>query len=177
MQRGRPRLCGLGSGSSVSPRLWVAECVGRAVVLGALEKRVPILRLRPRLEVVKGDVGELTAERRAIEREADTVEPLVHLGAVFTHALADDVQRDLEIGERTTGDTREDGENVVAREFVAPEVEALACKAAWVLEEANGDGPDVRDGDLREPPRRRERRGVDALRVRGAALCRNRGSP
>jgi hypothetical protein len=54
--------------------------------------------------------------------------------------LADDVQRDLEIGERATGDTREDGEDVVARELVAPEVEALACEAAWVLEEANGDG-------------------------------------
>src|SRR6266478_1870349 len=47
---------------------------------------------------------------------------------------------------------------------VAPEVEALACEAAWVLEEANGDGPDVRDGDLRELSRRREWRGVDALR-------------
>src|SRR3984957_13883059 len=132
-------------------------------VLCGLEKRVPILPLRPRLEVVKGDVGELTAERRAIEREADTIEPFVHLGPVLTHALADDVHWDLEIGERATGDTREDGEDVVAGEFVAPEVEALARKAAWVLEEANSDGPDVRDGDLREPPRRRERRGVDAL--------------
>jgi len=112
---------------------------------------------------VEGDVGELTAERCAIDREADTVEPLVHLGAVLTHALADDVQRDLEIGERATGDTREDGEDVVARELVAPEVEALACEAAWVLEEAKGDGPDVRDGDLRELSRRRERRGVDAF--------------
>ena len=113
---------------------------------------------------MKGDVGELTAERRAIDRETNTVEPLVHLGAVLTHALADDVQRDLEIGERATGDTREDGEYVVARELVAPEVEALACEAAWVLEEANGDGPDVRDGHLRELSRRRERCGVDALR-------------
>jgi hypothetical protein len=113
---------------------------------------------------VKGDVRELTAERCAIDREADTVEPLVHLGAVLTHALAGDVQRDLEIGERATGDTREDGEDVVAREFVAREVEALAGEAAWVLKEANGDGPDVRDGDLRELSRRRKRRGVDALR-------------
>ena len=40
-----------------------------------------------------------------IDRKADTVEPLVHLGAILTHALADDVQRDLEIGERATGDT------------------------------------------------------------------------
>jgi hypothetical protein len=47
--------------------------------------------------------------------------------------LADEVQRDLEIGEWATGDTGEDGEDVVARELVAPEVEALACEAAWVL--------------------------------------------
>src|SRR6476661_5322271 len=120
--------------------------------------------LRPRLEVVKGDVGELTAERCAIDREADTVEPLVHLGAVLTHALADDVQGDLEISERATGHTREDGNDVVARELVAREVEAPAGEAAWVLEEANGDGPDIRDSDLRELSRRRERRGVDALR-------------
>jgi hypothetical protein len=33
----------------------------------------------PRLEVVEGDVGELTAERCAIDRVADTVEPLVLL--------------------------------------------------------------------------------------------------
>src|SRR6516165_5837951 len=130
----------------------------------ALEERVPILCLCPRLEVVEGDVGELTAERCAIDRVADTVKPLVHLGAILTHALADDVQRDLEIRERATGDTREDGDDVVARELVAPEVEALACEAARVLEEANGDGPDVRNGDLRELSRRRERRGVDALR-------------
>src|SRR5882724_5058293 len=132
--------------------------------LGALEKHVPILRLRPRLEVVKGDIGELTAERRAIEREADTLEPLVHLGAVLTHALADDVRRNLEIGKRATGDAREDSDDVVAREFVAPEVEAFAREAPWVLEEANGDGPDVRHCDLRERSRRREWRGVNALR-------------
>src|SRR5690348_9120036 len=71
----------------------------------ALEERVPILCLRPRLEVVEGDVGKLTAERCAIDRVADTVEPLVHLGAALTHALMDDVQRDLEIGELATGDT------------------------------------------------------------------------
>jgi hypothetical protein len=54
---------------------------------------------------VKTDVGELTAERCAIDRVADTIKPLVHLGGVLTYALADDVQRDLEIGERATGDT------------------------------------------------------------------------
>jgi hypothetical protein len=131
--------------------------------LCALEKRIPILGLCPRLEVVEGDVGKLTAERCAIDREADTVEPLVHLGAVLTHALADDVQRNLEISERATGDTRKDSDDVVACELVTPEVEAPACEPAWVLEKTNGDGPDVRDGDLREQSRRWERRGVDAL--------------
>ena len=90
---------------------------------------------------MEGDVGELTAERCAIDRKSDTVEPLVHLGAVLTHALTDDVQRNLEISERATRDTREDSDNVVACEFVTPEVEASACEAVWVLEEANGDGP------------------------------------
>ena len=85
---------------------------------------------------MEGDVGELAAKRCAIDGVADPVEPLVHLAGLPTHALADDVQRDLEIGERATGDTREDGEDVVARELVAPEVKALACEAAWVLEKA-----------------------------------------
>ena len=65
------------------------------------------------------------------------VEPLVHLAGVLTHPLADDFERDLEIGEPATGDTREDGEDVVARELVAPEVEALAGIAAWVLRGAS----------------------------------------
>jgi hypothetical protein len=55
---------------------------------------------------VEGDAGELTAEHCAVDREADAVEPLVHFGAVLTHALADDVQRDLEIREGATGHTR-----------------------------------------------------------------------
>jgi hypothetical protein len=42
--------------------------------------------------------------------------------------------------------------------------EALAREATWILEDANGDSADVRDGDLRELSRWRERRGVDALR-------------
>jgi len=73
--------------------------------LCALEERVPILCLRPRLEVVKGDVGELTAELCTIDRVADTVEPLEHLGVFLTHALADDVQWDPEIGELAPRDT------------------------------------------------------------------------
>src|ERR1700692_1927547 len=97
--------------------------IGRADVLCALEERLSLLRHRPRLKSVKGDAGEVAGERCAIDRVADTVEPLVHLGGVLTHALADDVQRDLEIGESATGDTRENGDNVVARKLVAPDVE------------------------------------------------------
>jgi hypothetical protein len=81
--------------------------------------------------------------------------------------LADDVQRNLEISERATGDTREDSVDVVACELVTPEVEASACEAAWVLEKTNGDGPDVRDGDLREQSRRWERRGVWSITLPG----------
>jgi hypothetical protein len=135
----------------------VAESIGCSGVLCALEERVPILCLRLRLKVVKGDIGELAAERCTIDREADTVEPLIDRDAVLAHALADDVQRDLKIGEGATADTGEDGEDVVARKLIAPEVEALACE---VFEKANGYGSDVRKGDLREPSRRRERRGV-----------------
>ena len=69
--------------------------LGCADVLCALEERVPIQCLRPRLEVVEGDVGELAAEPCTIDREADAIEPFVHLGAVLTHALTDDVQGDL----------------------------------------------------------------------------------
>jgi hypothetical protein len=93
--------------------------------------------------MVRATRGELVTKRCAIDREADVIEPFAHLGAVLTHALADDVQRDLEIGERASDDTREDGDDVVARELGAPEVEALADEAARLLEEPNGDGPDV----------------------------------
>src|ERR1700750_1860743 len=62
-------------------------------------KRAPVLRFRPRLEVVKGDVGELAAERFPVDRVADTIEPLVHLDGVLAHALADDVERNLNVGE------------------------------------------------------------------------------
>ena len=45
----------------------------------------------------------------------------------------------------------------------------LACEAAWVLEDANGDGPDFRDGDLRKLSRRRprsSRRSIRSLQVK-----------
>jgi hypothetical protein len=124
-------------------------------------KRAPILRLCPRLKVAEGDVGELTAERGAIHRKTDAVEPLVHLGGILAHALADDIERNLVIAKGVPGDARENGHGVIPVELVSREVEALAREATGVLEDANGDRPNVRDGNLRElscrrgvPPRR-----------------------
>src|SRR5258706_5635475 len=68
------------------------------------QKCVPILRLRPRLEVVEGDVGKLTLERGAIHRIADAIEPFVHRGVFLAHVLADDIERDLVIVEGAAGD-------------------------------------------------------------------------
>src|SRR6478672_9750520 len=123
--------------------------------------QAPILHLRPRLEVVEIDVGKITAERGAIHRKTDAVEPFVHPNGILTHALADDIERDLVIAKGAAGDTREDGEGVIPRELVAREVEALAREATGVLKDANGDRANVCDRNLRERPRRRERRGVD----------------
>lgn len=53
---------------------WIAECVGRAVAQRASEKGVPILCLRHDSRSWKATSGGTTAERRAIEREADGVE-------------------------------------------------------------------------------------------------------
>ncbi len=110
---------------------------------------------------MEGDVGKLTPERGAIHRKTDKVEPFIHPNGILAYALADDIERDLEIAKGAAGDTREDGEGVIPRELVAREVEALAREATGVLKDANGDRPDVRDGNLRERPRRRERRRVD----------------
>src|SRR5260370_19391200 len=124
---------------------------------------MPILRLRPRLEVVEGDVGELTAERGAIHRIADAVQPIVHLGGILTHALADDIERDLVIVKRAAGNARENGEGVIPRELIARAVAALAREATRVLEEADGDRPDVHHANLRERPRRRGDRGAESF--------------
>src|SRR6516165_3386710 len=51
----------------------------------ALQKRFPILRLRPRLEVVKSNVGKFAAKRGAIHRKTDAVEPFIHLGGIRAH--------------------------------------------------------------------------------------------
>src|SRR5260221_1785107 len=106
---------------------------------------------------MESDVGKLTAERGAIHRKADALEPFVHFDGILAHALTDDIEWDLEIGEGTAGDAREDGDDFVARELVASKIEAPAYEAVWVLEYAYGGGPYVRDGDLRELPRRRKR--------------------
>src|SRR6201981_536005 len=113
-------------------------------------KHTPILRLRPRLKVVEGDVGELTAERGAIHRKTDAVEPFVHLNGILAHALADDIERDLVIAKGAPGDARENGHGVIPGELVAREVKAFAGEATGVLEDANGDHANVRDGNLRE---------------------------
>ena len=124
---------------------------------------------------MENNVGKFAAKRCAIHRKTYAVEPFVHLDGILAHALADDIERDLVIAKRATGDARENGEGVIPRELVAREVEALACEAPRVLEEANGDGPDVRDGDLRELSGRRQRR--RRRRPLRAALCRSKGSP
>src|SRR5712671_7592982 len=126
----------------------LASAVYELACYRELQKRLPILRLRPRLEVVEGDVGKLTVERGAIDRVADAIEPFVHFDPVLAHALADDIERNLVIGEGAAGDARENGDDVIPRQIVAREVEALAREATGVLEDANGDRPDVRDGDL-----------------------------
>src|SRR5260370_18390603 len=124
---------------------------------------MPIPGLRPRLEVVEGDVGELTAERGAIHRKTDAVEPFVHPNGILAHALADDIERDLVIVKRAAGNARENGEGVIPRELVAREVEALAREATRVLEEADGDRPGFHHGTFCEGPVRRRGRGVDPV--------------
>ena len=101
---------------------------------------------------MEGDVGKFTPERGAIHCKTDAVEPFVHPNGILAHALADDIERDLVIAKGAAGDTREDGERVIPRELVAREVEALAREATGVLEDANGDRPDVRRRQLARAP-------------------------
>src|SRR6478735_3870363 len=127
------------------------------------QERLPILYLRPSLEVVEDDIGELTAERGEIHCITDAAEPFAHLGTVFTHSLPDDIERDLGIPEGAASDTREAGNHIVASELVACKIEARTHESAFVLKDASSNLPDVRDCYLREFPRCRERSGVDAL--------------
>src|SRR5260221_14081127 len=67
-------------------------------------KRAPILFLRPRFEIVESDVWKFTAKRGAIHRKTDVVEPFVHLDGILAHALTDNIERNLVVGEGTAGD-------------------------------------------------------------------------
>lgn len=93
--------------------------------------------------------------------KTDAVEPFVHLDGILAHALANDIERYLVVGKGAADDARENGKGVIAREFVTGEVEPLACEAISILEDANGDCPDVCEGYLRERACRRQRRRVD----------------
>jgi len=66
-------------------------------------EHAPVLLLRPGLEVVEGNVGKLSAECGSIHRKTNAVEPFVHLDGILTHALADDIERDLVVGEGAAG--------------------------------------------------------------------------
>src|SRR4029077_15617967 len=153
---------GTGRGTSRTSRTSMPPYESNCTALGM--KHTPILHLRPRLKVVEGDVGELTAERGASHRKTEAFEPFVHLDGILAHALADDIERDLVIAKRATGDARENGHGVIPRELVARDVETLAGEASGLLEDANGDCPDIWDGNLRQRPCRRERRRVNPFR-------------
>ena len=51
--------------------------------------------------------------------------------------------------EGAAGDARENRHGVIPGELVSREVEALAGETSGFLEDANGDRPDIRNGDLR----------------------------
>ena len=112
-------------------------------------KSTPILSFGPRLEIVEGNVGKFAAKRGAIHRKTDAVELFVHLGGIRAHALADNVERDLVIAKVAAGDARENAHGLITRELVAREVETLAGEASGIFEDANGDRPDIWNGNLR----------------------------
>src|SRR3954453_24259311 len=107
----------------------------------------PILGLRPRLKAVESDIGKFTAERGAIHRKTGARKPFVHLDSILAHALADDIERDLEIAKRAPDDAREYGYGVISREFVAREFETFAGESSGIFQNANGDCPDVRNSN------------------------------
>src|ERR1700733_9414253 len=139
---------GTGRGTSRTLRTSMPPYESNCTAL--LMEYAPILRLRPRLKVMENDVGEFTAQRGTIHRKTDAVEPFIHPNGILAHALADDIERDLVIAKGAACDAREDGEGVIPGELVAREVEALAREATSILEDANGDRSNVRDGNLRE---------------------------
>src|SRR3984885_3856827 len=152
---------GTGLGTSRTWRTSIPPYESNCTALGI--KSTPILFLGPRFEILESNVGKFAAKRGAIHGKTDAVEPFIHLDGILAHALADDVERDLVIAKRATGDTRENGEGVIPRELVAREVETLAREATGILEDANRDRANVRDSNLRERPCRRKSRRVDPL--------------
>jgi hypothetical protein len=127
-------------------------------------KHAPILRLRPRLKVVESNIRKFTAERGAIHRKTDAIEPFVHLDSVLAHALSNGMKWDLVIAKGAPGDARENGHGLIPCEFVAREVEAFTREATGILKHTDRDRPDVRDGNLREGSCRGERRRVNPFR-------------
>src|SRR6267378_7528219 len=103
----------------------------------------------PMIRSLESDIGKFTAKCRAIHRKTDAVEPFVHLNGILAHALADNIDRDLVIGKVAAGDARENAHGVITRELVARKVEPLAGEASGVLEDANGNCPDIWNSNLR----------------------------
>src|SRR5260221_12408059 len=112
-------------------------------------KPPPIRSSSPMLEVVECNVGKFTAKPRAIHRKTDAVEPFVHLDGILAHALTDNLERDLIIGKVAADDPRENAHGVITSELVAREVETLPGESSGVLEDANGDCPDIWNSNLR----------------------------
>src|SRR5258707_5559270 len=96
---------GTGRGTSRTSRTSMPPYESNCTALDM--KIAPILSFGPRLEVLEGDVGKFTAKRGAIHRKTNALEPFIHLDGILAHALADDIERNLKIGEGAANDTRE----------------------------------------------------------------------
>src|SRR6202521_316536 len=89
---------GTGRGTSRTARTSMPPYESNCTALDM--ESTPILGLRPRLKVVESDIGKFTAERGAIHRKTDAVKPFIHLDGIFSHTLADHIERDLEVAKR-----------------------------------------------------------------------------
>src|SRR4051812_35589980 len=96
-----------------------------------------------------------------VDRVTYPLEPLVHQDAVLSHPLADHLHRYLEIRKWFARHARENGDRILPAHVVACKVVPRACEAIRILERLHGASGDIRDSDLRELPRSRERRGVN----------------
>src|ERR1700721_2539490 len=114
---------GTGLGTSRTWRTSIPPYESNCTALGI--KSTPILFLGPRFEILESNVGKFAAERGAIHRKTDAVEPFIHLDGILAHALAHHIERDLEIGKVAPGHARENAHGVISREFVASHLEPL----------------------------------------------------